>query len=107
MLMRLTTAQRGKLLTHSVDTEAELDLLHPADRLMVRLIQLPHLSDRVKGMLFQVGFSQNLDLLQQVGGSLQGAPQLTNNLLRVWIFSSKRARVYATRSYSGNCSISF
>jgi cytokinesis protein len=53
-------------LTHSTDTEAELDLLHPADRLMVGLIQLPHLSDRVHGMLFQVGFAQNRDLLQQV-----------------------------------------
>jgi cytokinesis protein len=53
-------------LTHSTDTEAELDLLHPADRLMVGLIQLPNLSDRVHGMLFQVGFAQNRDLLQQV-----------------------------------------
>ncbi|WVQ98293.1 hypothetical protein IAU59_005416 [Kwoniella sp. CBS 9459] len=56
---------RGKLLTHSADTEAELELLHPADRLMVRLIQLPHLNDRVKGMLFEVRFSQNVDLLVQ------------------------------------------
>jgi hypothetical protein len=32
---------------------------------MVRLIQLPHLSDRVHGMLFQVSFAQNLDLLQK------------------------------------------
>lgn len=53
-------------MTHSADTEAELDRLHPADRLMVKLIQLPHIADRVKGMLYQVGFSQNLDLLQKV-----------------------------------------
>lgn len=58
--------QRGKLLTHSADTEEELELLHAADRLMVRLIQLPHLADRVKGMLFQVRFHQNIDLLKQV-----------------------------------------
>ncbi|KAK4683997.1 hypothetical protein P7C73_g6211, partial [Tremellales sp. Uapishka_1] len=57
--------QRGKLLTHSADTPQELELLHPADRLMVRLIQLPHLGDRVKGMLFQVRFSQNMELLSQ------------------------------------------
>lgn len=56
---------RGKLLTHSADSEAELELLHPADRLMVRLIQLPHLGDRVKGMLFQVRFQQNVELLQK------------------------------------------
>jgi cytokinesis protein len=58
--------QRGKLLTHSADTDAELELLHGADRLMVRLIQLPHLADRVKGMLFQVRFAQNMELLKQV-----------------------------------------
>lgn len=31
---------------------------------MVKLIQLPHLADRVKGMLFQVRFRQNIDLLK-------------------------------------------
>ncbi len=60
-------SQRGKLLTHSADSETELELLHPADRLMVRLIQLPHLADRVKGMLFQVRFARNIELLKQVG----------------------------------------
>jgi len=57
---------RGKLLTHSADSESELEALHPADRLMVRLIQLPHLSDRVKGMLFRVRFDQNVELLRTV-----------------------------------------
>lgn len=33
---------------------------------MVRLIQLPHLADRVKGMLFQVRFRENFDLLKEV-----------------------------------------
>lgn len=61
--------QRGKLLTHSADTEAELEQLHGADRLMVRLIQLPHLADRVKGMLFQVRFAQNMELLKQVSNA--------------------------------------
>lgn len=58
--------ERGKLLTHVADSPAELELLHPADRLMVRLIQLPHLADRVRGMLFQVRFAQNIELLQNV-----------------------------------------
>ena len=53
-------------MTHSADTEAEFELLHPADRLMIRLIQLPHIADRVKGMLFQVRFGQNIELLKQV-----------------------------------------
>jgi cytokinesis protein len=56
--------ERGKLLTHSADTPAELDLLHPADRLMVRLIQVPHLHDRVHGMLFQVRFDANVKLMK-------------------------------------------
>ena len=59
---------RGKLLTHSADSEAELEALHAADRLMVRLIQLPHLADRVKGMLFRVRFDQNVELLKSVSG---------------------------------------
>ena len=53
-------------MTHSADTAEELEALHPADRLMVRLIQLPHLADRVKGMLFQVRFRENFDLLKEV-----------------------------------------
>jgi cytokinesis protein len=36
---------------------------------MVRLIQLPHLADRVKGMLFQVRFAQNMELLKQVSNA--------------------------------------
>lgn len=32
---------------------------------MVRLIQLPHLADRVRGMLFRVRFDQNIDLLRK------------------------------------------
>lgn len=32
---------------------------------MVRLIQVPHLADRVKGMLFQVRFQGNIELLQK------------------------------------------
>lgn len=66
---------RGKLLTHSADSEAELEALHPADRLMVRLIQLPHLADRVKGMLFRVRFDQNVELLKSV--SLPGLESST------------------------------
>lgn len=68
---------RGKLLTHSADSPAELELIHPADRLIVRLIQLPHLADRVKGMLFQVRFAQNIELLRQVSGRLRACQVLT------------------------------
>jgi len=67
---------RGKLLTHSADSESELEALHPADRLMVRLIQLPHLSDRVKGMLFRVRFDQNVELLRTVSFAMEHGVKL-------------------------------
>ncbi|OXH25677.1 cytokinesis protein, partial [Cryptococcus neoformans] len=56
---------RGKLLTHSADDPKEFSKLHIADRLMVRLIQLPHLNERVKGMLYRVRFPQNIELLEK------------------------------------------
>lgn len=64
---------RGKLLTHSTDSEEDLEQLHPADRLMVGLIQLPHLNDRVKGMLFQIRFAGNVELLQKSLDTLTAA----------------------------------
>jgi hypothetical protein len=40
--------------------------LHPADRLMLRLIKIPHLADRIKGMLYQVNFDETITLLERV-----------------------------------------
>jgi cytokinesis protein len=51
---------------HSAETPEELALLHPADRLMLRLIKIPHLSDRVTGMLYQVSFEETITLLEKV-----------------------------------------
>ncbi|ODN79464.1 hypothetical protein L202_03439 [Cryptococcus amylolentus CBS 6039] len=64
---------RGKLLTHSADDPEQFAKLHPADRLMVRLIQLSHLNERVKGMLYRVRFPQNIDLLEQSLAVLEDA----------------------------------
>lgn len=51
---------------HSAESPGEMALLHPADRLMLRLIKIPHLADRIKGMLYQVSFDETVTLLEKV-----------------------------------------
>lgn len=51
---------------HSAESPEEMALLHPADRLMLRLIKIPHLADRIKGMLYQVSFDETVSLLEKV-----------------------------------------
>ncbi len=34
---------------------------------MIRLIQIPHLSDRLKGMQYKVNFEESISLLEKVG----------------------------------------
>ena len=59
---------------HSAESPEEMALLHPADRLMLRLIKIPHLADRIKGMLYQVSFDETAGLLEKVS-SIRVAPK--------------------------------
>ena len=63
----LTSAQISLLKQQNAETPDELLLIHPADRLMIRLIKIPHLADRLKGMQFKVNFEENITLLEKVG----------------------------------------
>lgn len=45
-------------------------MLHPADRLMLRLIKIPFLADRIQGMLYQVNFEESVVLLEKVSQQL-------------------------------------
>lgn len=54
---------------HSAESPEEMALLHPADRLMLRLIKIPHLADRIKGMLYHVSFDETVTLLEKVSWS--------------------------------------
>lgn len=44
-------------------------LIHPADRLMIRLIKIPHLVDRLKGMQYKVNFEETITLLEKVSAA--------------------------------------
>jgi hypothetical protein len=44
----------------------ELAGLHPADRLMVQLIQINRLGPRIEGMLYKVSFEETWSLLDEV-----------------------------------------
>ena len=63
---------------HSAESPEEMALLHPADRLMLRLIKIPHLADRIKGMLYQVSFDETAGLLEKVS-SIGVAPKKMHN----------------------------
>jgi len=58
--------QVSLLKQHSAESPEEMATLHPADRLMLRLIKIPHLADRIKGMLYQVNFDETITLLERV-----------------------------------------
>lgn len=66
--------QVSLLKQHSAETPEELALLHPADRLMLRLIKIPHLADRIKGMLYNVSFEETISLLEKVSRIRQVTP---------------------------------
>ena len=44
----------------------ELAELHPSDRLMVQLIQIPRLGPRIEGMLYKCTFDETISLLDDV-----------------------------------------
>jgi cytokinesis protein len=59
--------QVGKLNVYVNAEPEELAGLHPADRLMVKLIQIKRLGPRIEGMLYKCGFSETWLLLDDVG----------------------------------------
>lgn len=63
---RLIFAQVSLLKQQSAETPEELQMIHPADRLMIRLIKIPHLADRLAGMLYMVNFEETSTLLESV-----------------------------------------
>jgi cytokinesis protein len=57
---------QGKLSQHKTEDEAQLAQLHPADRFLVELMKIEHLTIRVNGMLFRQTFPENYSSLTQV-----------------------------------------
>ena len=66
MRRRLIHIQVGKLNVYRNSEIDELSGLHPADRLMVKLIQIDRLGPRIEGMLYKCGFDESWSLLDDV-----------------------------------------
>lgn len=83
---------RGKLNTHASDTEEELALLHPADRFLVEVMKISHISDRVKGMRLKVNFHETYNTIKEVSRISS-----MHSLLSLWLTTLHRL--------SQNCSM--
>jgi cytokinesis protein len=57
----------GKLNTYRKAPPEQLAELHPADRLMVQLIEIDRLGPRVEGMLYKTAFEESWTMLDEVG----------------------------------------
>lgn len=60
---------KGQLGEYRNASDEELRLLHPADRLVVLLMTVPHLKEKVKGLLFMAKYREAFDLVRE--GSLK------------------------------------
>jgi cytokinesis protein len=56
----------GKLNTYRKAPPEQLAELHPADRLMVQLIEIDRLGPRVEGMLYKTAFEESWTMLDEV-----------------------------------------
>lgn len=56
----------GKLNTYRGAPSEQLAELHPADRLMVQLIEIDRLRPRVEGMLYKTAFEECWTMLDEV-----------------------------------------
>lgn len=59
-----TPEQVSLLKQQNAETPDQLLRLHPADRLMIRLIKIPRLADRLQGMLYKVNFEESITLIE-------------------------------------------
>lgn len=55
---------KGRLGEYRNASDEELRLLHPADRLVVLLMTVPHLKEKVKGLLYMTKYKETFDLIK-------------------------------------------
>lgn len=55
---------KGQLGEYRNASDEELRLLHPADRLVVLLMTVPHLKEKVKGLLYMTKYKETFDLIK-------------------------------------------
>jgi cytokinesis protein len=56
---------KGQLGEYRNASDEELRLLHPADRLVVLLMTVPHLKDKVKGLLYMTKYREAVDIIKE------------------------------------------
>ena len=54
---------KGRLGEYKNASDEQLRLLHPADRLVVLLMTVPHLKDKVKGLLYRTKYAETFELV--------------------------------------------
>jgi cytokinesis protein len=55
---------KGRLGQYKNASDEQLRLLHPADRLVVLLMTVPHLKEKVKGLLYRSRYDETVDLVR-------------------------------------------
>lgn len=93
----------GKLNTYRKAPPEQLAELHPADRLMVQLIEIDRLGPRVEGMLYKTAFEESWTMLDEVRVSkITQSSHAHAETLRVPGGFQKPARPSRMRSISKN-----
>lgn len=70
---------KGQLGEYRNASNEELRLLHPADRLVVLLMTVPHLKEKVQGLLYYSRYQETYDLIEAASSKIRtGAEQLMN-----------------------------
>lgn len=86
---------KGRLGEYKNATDEQLRLLHPADRLVVLLMTVPHLKDKVKGMLYMTRYNDTIDLIRhgltkirEGSESIMNAPKFAQLLNLILLFGN-------------------
>lgn len=70
---------KGQLGEYRNASDEELRLLHPADRLVVLLMTVPHLKEKVKGLLFMTRYREVFDLIKEGSARIREASETLVN----------------------------
>ncbi|WFD06218.1 hypothetical protein MVES1_001561 [Malassezia vespertilionis] len=86
---------KGRLGEYKNASDEQLRLLHPADRLVVLLMTVPHLKDKVKGLLYRAKYADTVELIRNGASrirhgseALMHAPNFAQVLSMVLMFGN-------------------
>ncbi|WFD41493.1 hypothetical protein MPSI1_000122 [Malassezia psittaci] len=86
---------KGRLGEYKNASDEQLRLLHPADRLVVLLMTVPHLKEKVKGLLYMTRYADTVDLIrtglnkiQHGSEAIMNAPKFAELLSVVLMFGN-------------------